>query len=87
MKNLWRSGGLGARSDQVGQVRDSGLAGDAEPGAEVVPEAEAKLGAGFGQAEEGIPAVAARIAASATADFAPGDLGADVVLRAVGVQR
>src|SRR4051812_48913841 len=85
--NLWWSGGLGSRSDQVGQVRDCGLAGDAEPGAEVVPEAEAELGAGLGQAEEGVAAVAAEIAAGATADLAAGDLGADVVLRAVGVQR
>src|SRR3954465_6120461 len=85
--NLWRSGGLGSRSDQVGQVRDAGLAWDAEPGAEVVPKAEAELGAGLGQAEEGVAAVAAQVAAGAAADLAAGDLGADVVLRSVGVQR
>ena len=77
----------GSDSDQVGQVWNDALAWDAEPVAEVVPEAEAELGAGLGQAEEGVAAVAAQIAVGAAADLAPGDLGADVVLRAVGVQR
>ena len=74
-------------SDEVWQGRDSWLAWDAEPGAEIVPEAEAELAAGLEQAEEGVAAVAAGVAAGAGADLAPGDLGADVILRAVGVQR
>src|SRR5208283_4767233 len=45
------------------------------------------LGAGFHEAEEGIAAIAARIGASAGGDFAPRDLAADIVFRAVGVQR
>src|SRR5947209_18385579 len=81
------SGGLAALADEIRQVWDGRLAGDAEPGSEIVPEAEAELGAGLGEAEEGVAAVAARVAASATADLSAGDLGADVVLRAVGVQR
>src|SRR3712207_5473878 len=78
------SGGLAASSDQVGQVWNDALAWDTEPGAEVVPEAEAELGAGLGQAEKGVAAVASGIDPGAAADLAPGDLGADVVLRAVG---
>src|SRR4051812_9889498 len=68
-------------------VRDGDLTGDAEPGPEVVPEAEVELGAGLGQVVEGIAAVAPDVAPGAAADLAPGDLGADVVLRSVGVQR
>src|SRR5215208_163421 len=83
---MW-SGCLAASSDEVGQVRDSGLVRDSEPSAKVVPEAEAELGTGLGQAEEGVPAIASGVAAGSAADLAPGDLGADVVLRSVGVQR
>jgi hypothetical protein len=45
------------------------------------------LGAGLHEAEECITAVAARVRAGAAGDFAPGDVGADVVFRAVGVER
>src|SRR3954447_22498292 len=83
---LW-SGCLAASSDEVGQVRDSGLVRDSEPSAKVVPEAEAELGTGLSQAEEGVPAIASGVAAGSAADLAPGHLGADVVLRSVGVQR
>src|SRR3954462_15571570 len=83
---LW-SGCLAASSDEVGQVRDSGLVRDSEPSAKVVPEAEAELGTGLSQAEEGVPAIASGVAAGSAADLAPGNLGPDVVLRSVGVQR
>ncbi len=69
------------------EVGDGWVAGDDEPGAEVVPERDAELGAGLGEAEEGIAAVAAGIAARAAADLAFGHLAADVVFRAVGVER
>lgn len=62
-------------------------AGNGEPVAEVVPESDAELGAGFYQTEESITAVSPEIAAGATADLSFGDLAADVVLRAIGVQR
>ena len=68
-------------------MRDCRAAWDREPAAEVVPKGDAQLGAGFCQAEECIAAVASDVAAGATADLALGDLAADVVLRAVGVQR
>src|SRR5215208_5417379 len=83
---MW-SGCLAASSDEVGQVRDSGLVRDSEPSAKVVPEAEAELGTGLSQAEEGVPAVASGVAAGSAAHLAPGHLGPDVVLRSVGVQR
>ena len=54
---------------------------------QIVPEGDAELGAGLGETEEGIAAVAPGIAAGAAADLALGDVAADVVLRTVGVQR
>src|ERR1700731_2951141 len=82
-----RPGGLGCwatLSDELREVGDGWVAGDDEPGAEVVPERDAELGAGLGEAEEGIAAVAAGIAARAAADLAFGHLAADVVFRAIG---
>ena len=81
------SGGLAAAADEVWKVRDGRTAGDAEPGAEIVPEGDAELPAGLGEAEEGVAAVAADVAVGSAADLALGHLAADVVLRAVGVQR
>jgi hypothetical protein len=57
---------------KVGKWRDVG-AWDIEPGAEVIPKADAELGAGLGEAEEGIAGVATEIAAGAPGDFAPCD--------------
>ena len=62
-RDLKASGGLTARSDEVGQVWDGELTGDTEPGPEIIPEAEAELGARLGQAEKGIAAVAPDVAA------------------------
>ncbi len=66
---------------------DGDAAGDVEPGAEIVPERDPQLGAGFGETEESIAAVAAGIAAGAAADLASDDLAADVVFGAIGVER
>ena len=58
-----------------------------EPCAEVIPEADAELGAGFGEAEKGIAGVATAIASGTARDFSPCDVTTNVVLGAVGVQR
>lgn len=73
--------------DDVCQARDDWLTWAGEPAAEIIPESDAHLGASLGQPEEGVAAVATDVAAGATADFAFGHLTADVVLRAVRVQR
>src|SRR6202158_6525353 len=68
-----RPGGLGCwatLSDELREVGDGWVAGDDEPGAEVVPERDAELGAGLGEAEEDIAAVAAGLAARAATDLA-----------------
>ena len=75
------------RADELREVGDGAGFGAAQPGAEIVPESDAELGAGFGKAEEGIAAIASEIAAGATANLALGDLAADGVFGAVGVQR
>src|SRR6266851_1514610 len=49
-----RPGGLGCwatLSDELREVGDGWVSGDDEPGAEVVPERDAELGAGLGEAE------------------------------------
>src|SRR5690242_931944 len=82
-----RSGGLTSAADEFWKVRDDTSSGDTEPGAKVVPEGDAKFPAGLCKSEEGVAAVAADIALGSAADLALGNLAADVVLRAVGVQR
>src|SRR5215218_1861665 len=64
-QNPRRSGWPEASSDEVGQVWNGGLVWDGEPGAQVVPERHSELLAGFHQAQERIPAVAALIRAGA----------------------
>ena len=81
------SGGLAAAADEVWKLRDGRTAADAEPGAKIVPEGDAELPAGLGEPEEGVAAVAADVAVGSAADVALGHLAADVVFRAVGVQR
>src|SRR5712691_10883406 len=73
-------------SDEAGKVGNLTMSRDGEAVAEVIPEGDAELGAGLGQAEESIAAVAPDVASGAAADLTPGDLTADVVLGAVGVQ-
>src|SRR3954470_1431949 len=82
-----RSGGLTSAADEVSEARNGGASWDADPVAEVVPEGDAELLAGLGEAEEGVAALAAKIALGAAADLALGHLAADVVLGTVGVQR
>jgi hypothetical protein len=54
--------------------------------AEVIPEADGLLGAGFHEAQERVTAIAPQVAAGSGGDFAPRYLAADIVFRAVGVQ-
>src|SRR3954462_2341871 len=58
-----------------------------EPAAQIVPDRDAEFVAGLGEAEKGVAAVAADLAPRPGTDLAPGDVAADIVLRAVGVQR
>lgn len=74
-------------ADEIGEFGHVGSLGDVEPVAEIVPEADAELGAGVHQTEECIAAIAAGAAVGTAADLALDDLAADVALRAVGVQR
>src|SRR5271165_3824317 len=84
-QNPWRSGRPGSGEDQFGEGWDDGASENRQPGTEIIPERDVKLGAGLGEAKEGIAAVATEIAASAAANLAPGDVAADVVFRSVGV--
>jgi hypothetical protein len=72
--------------DDVCQARDDWLTWAGEPAAEIIPEATPNWRRSW--PDQGrIAAVATDVAAGATADFAFGHLTADVVLRAVRVQR
>ena len=70
----------------MGELRDCWRTRESEPCAEIVPESDALLDASFVEAEEGVSAVASGIAAGSPADLAFGDLAADVVFGAIGVQ-
>ncbi len=72
--------------DEIGEVGDWRGVGDPEAVAEVIPEGDALFGAGLHEAEEGVAGLAAGLGAGAAGDLAAGDAGADVVLRAVGVE-
>ena len=61
---------MSAAANEFGQIRDAHLARNGEPVAEIIPEGKAKLGAGPGQAEEGVTTVATGIAVGSAADFA-----------------
>jgi hypothetical protein len=77
---------LGAAADDLREIGDVWGIGDAEAGAEIVPEGDAELAAGLGKTEEGVTAVASSVTFGAAADLALGDLTANVVFRTVGVQ-
>src|SRR5664279_2619038 len=81
------SGGLAAAANDVGEERYGRGVGNAEPGAEVIPEGNAELLAGLTEAEEGVAAGATEVAVGAAADMALGHLAAQRGLRAVGMQR
>src|SRR5271165_363242 len=81
------SGGLAAAADDIGEERYGGDVGNAEPGAEVVPEGDAEFLAGLAEAEEGVAAGATEVAVGAAADLALDHLAAQRGFRVVGVQR
>jgi len=56
------SGWLAAAVDEVGEVGNGVGPRDAEAGAEIVPEGDAELTAGLGEAEEGVAAVPSDVA-------------------------
>src|SRR5271168_594525 len=82
----WRSGGSGgARADDFGEGGNGLGTWNEEARAQIVQEADAEFAASFVEAEEGVAAVAAGIAAGSAADLALGDLATDVVLGTVCV--
>src|SRR3954465_5889959 len=81
-----RSGGPDPRSDVLVERLDEYVAHHLEPAAPIIPDRDAEFVAGLGEAQESITAVAADIAARPGTDLTAGDVAADIVLRAVGVQ-
>ena len=71
----------------MGEVRNILASRDGEASAQIIPECEAVLGASLEEPEKGVAAVASGVTAGSAADFALGDLAANVVLGTVGVQR
>src|SRR5713101_2606169 len=53
-KTSGRSGCRAGSADEFREVGDGSVSGDIEPGTELIPEGDGELGAGFGEAEEGI---------------------------------
>src|SRR3954464_6269376 len=76
----------GALSDEVREVSNP-VGGDAEAIAEVGPEGDGVLLASLLQRQGGIAASSASLTAGAAADLAEGHRVADILLRAVGVER
>jgi hypothetical protein len=74
-------------ADELGEPGHAVGVRDVQPVPEVVPERDGELGAGFQQAEEGVAGLLAGGGAGLAGDPAFDDEAADVVLRAVGVQR
>jgi hypothetical protein len=68
-------------SGQVWQEQNDTLAGNVEPPAQVVPERRAVLGAGLGEAEEGIAAISSSVTTGSSADLPADQLTAEVVFR------
>ena len=63
------------------------MGGDAEAITEIGPEGDGVLLTGLLQRQEGIAASSAVLAAGAAADLADGHRVADILLRAVGIER
>ena len=61
--------------------------GHPEPAAQIIPHGDAELAACLGEAQEGIAAITAGIAACPSADLPARDITTDVILRAIGVKR
>jgi hypothetical protein len=66
-----RRGARGSGQGPAGVERHATLAGNVEAAAQIVPERHAMLGAGLGEAEEGIAAIASDIATGSGANLAP----------------
>src|SRR3954470_14273949 len=81
-----RSGGSDPRSDVMVERFDECVAHHLESAAQIIPDREAEFVAGLGEAQKSVTAVAAGVGARPGTYFAPGDVAADIVLRAVGVQ-
>jgi hypothetical protein len=60
---------LGSGEDDFWQVRNGLGAWDGQSVAKIIPECDFELGAGFGEAEEGVAAVSAEITACAAASL------------------
>src|SRR5690625_3175275 len=86
-KTPGQSGCDGRFSDEVRERRDLVRTGDQEAIAEITPEGDAELVACLHQREEGVPTVPAELGACAGTDLAPGNLAADVVFGAIGMER
>jgi hypothetical protein len=76
---------LAAAANDVGEERYGGGVGNAEPGAEVIPEGDAEFLAGLVEAEEGVAAGTTEVAVGAAADLAPRHLAAQSGFRVVDV--
>jgi hypothetical protein len=74
-------------AEQLRQRRNEGCVFDGEAVGEIIPEADFEFGAGLGERDENVAAIAAVVAAGAAAEATPGDVGADVVFGSVGMQR
>src|ERR1700674_4184970 len=85
-QNAWPLGRLGSGEDDFGQAWDGVSARDGESVAEVVPERDFELGAGFDETEKGIAAITTDIATGAGTDLAPVAVAPVVVLRSLGVR-
>ena len=66
---------------------DDCVPGDLEPAAQIIPDRDAELVAGFAEAEESIAAIPPDVTPRSAADLPPRDVASDVILRSVGVQR
>ena len=73
-------------ADESGEAWDVWCFQHCEAVAEIVPEADGVLGAGFHEPKEGIAAVAACMRTGSAGDLAARHLAANIVFRAVGVQ-
>ncbi len=81
------SGGLASPADDIGKLRHGDGPGNTEPCTQVIPEADAEFPTGLGQPEKGVAAIASGIGFGSATDVTLGHQAADVIFRAVGVQR
>src|ERR1700738_3373727 len=82
-----RSGGADTLSDVVVERFDDRVPHHLEPAAQIIPDGDAEFVTCFGETEESVTAVPSDVASRPGADLAPRHLTANVVFRAVGVER